>query len=94
MRKYETIYLLKPDLDGEALKGLVEKFKSLVEKNGELTNIDEWGKRKLAYPIKKYNEAYYVLMNFRSNPEFPHELERIYKITDEVIRYIIVKEEE
>jgi len=94
MRKYETIYLLKPDLDGEALKGLVEKFKSLVEKNGELINIDEWGKRKLAYPIRKYNEAYYVLMNFRSNPEFPHELERIYKITDEVIRYIIVKEEE
>ena len=61
---------------------------------GEIENIDEWGKRRLAYPIQDFREGYYVLMNFKADPQLPSELERNYKITDEVIRYIIIRDDE
>ena len=93
MNSYETIFIIDASLDEETVKGLQEKFTSLIEKNGTLESVDEWGKRKLAYPIDFKNEGYYVLVNFTSAPEFPKELERIYGITDGVIRTLTVRKE-
>lgn len=92
MRAYESIFILSAELNDENRANLVEKFKNLIAQNGgELTNFDEWGKKKLAYPINKKTEGYYFLMNFNSEVDVPHELERVYKITDGVMRYLIVK---
>jgi len=94
MNKYESIFIINPDIDEESTKALIEKFKSLFESSAQLESIEEWGKRKLAYTIADKNEGYYVLVNFSAEPEFPRELERIYKITDGIIKYIIIKKEE
>ena len=83
---YEAMYILNPALSEEAIAALVAKFKGVVEANGTVTEVDEWGKRRLAYPINDLAEGYYVLMNFESKPEFPAELERVMKITDGVMR--------
>ena len=87
---YEAVYILNPDLNEEQIAALVERFKSVVEANGTVTEIDEWGKRRLAYPINDQTEGYYVLMTFSSKPEFPRELDRILRITDGVMRSLIV----
>ena len=92
--KYETIMVLDVTKTEEEIASLVEKFKSLIEKHGEIESVDEWGKRRLAYPINFMNEGYYVLINFKSGPEFPKELERVYGITDGVLRDIVVRREE
>ena len=92
MNKYESMYILKPDLEDEARTALVDRFKELVEKNGgKVEKVDEWGARKLAYPIDYITEGYYVLMHFEAEPAFPEELERNYKITDDVLRYLVVR---
>jgi len=92
MRKYEALYVLAPNLSEEEVKANVEKFKNVVVNGGgEVENIDEWGKRKLAYEIKHMNEGYYVLMNFSGNAELPKELDRVLRISDGVIRHIVVK---
>ena len=92
MNKYESMYILKPDLDEETRKSLIEKFKTLVEDNGgNVEKIDEWGQRKLAYEINYIKEGYYVLMTFEAKPEFPLELERNYNINDSVIRFNVIK---
>ena len=84
--KYEVLYIIDPAQGEEGIAALVEKFKAMVEAEGTLSNIDEWGKRRLAYPINDLNEGYYVLMNYESKPEFPAELERVLKITDGILR--------
>lgn len=95
MNKYESIYILRPTMEEEATKAMVERFSNLITtEGGEVEKVDEWGKRRLAYPIQDFREGYYVLMNFSANPELPSELERIYKITDDVIRYIIIRDDE
>ncbi|MDD5016824.1 MAG: 30S ribosomal protein S6 [Eubacteriales bacterium] len=92
MNKYESMYVLKPDLDEETRKSLIEKFKSLVEENGgKVEKVDEWGQRKLAYEINYIKEGYYVLMTFESGPEFPLELERNYNINDSVLRFNVIR---
>ena len=88
INKYETIFVLDAALDEEKTNALTEKFKALIAES-----VDVWGKRKLAYPIDFKNEGYYVLVNFTSAPEFPKELERIYGITDGVIRTLTVRKE-
>ena len=88
--KYEVLYIIDPALGEEGIAALVEKFKAMVEAEGTLTNIDEWGKRRLAYPINDLPEGYYVLMNFESNPAFPTEMERVMKITEGVMRCLTV----
>ncbi|SKA91560.1 SSU ribosomal protein S6P [Clostridium sp. USBA 49] len=94
MRKYETIFILHPSLDEETVKANVEKFKGVIENGGGVVdNVDFWGKRKLAYEIDKVNEGYYTLINFSADSELPKELDRNFRITDGVIRHIIVKEE-
>ena len=84
--KYEVLYIVDPAQGEEGIAALVEKFKAMVEAEGTVSNVDEWGKRRLAYPINDLAEGYYVLMNFESKPEFPAELERVMKITDGIMR--------
>lgn len=91
--KYETIFIISPEVNEEDTKSLVEKIKSMIESSAQLENMDEWGRRKLAYPINDFNEGYYVLINFSAEPSFPHELERVYKITDGIIKDIIIKKD-
>jgi small subunit ribosomal protein S6 len=94
MRKYETIFILHPSLDEEAVKANIEKFKGVIENGGGVVeNVDFWGKRKLAYEIKKVNDGYFTLVDFNANPELPKELDRIFRITDGVLRHIIVNKE-
>ena len=91
---YEVLYIIDPDLGEEATAGIVEKFKALIEANGTITEQEEWGKRKLAYLINDKGEGYYVLVNFKSEPEFPSELERVFGITDGIYRSIVIRHEE
>ena len=91
--KYETILVISTTLGEEGVKAMVEKFRARIERHATLEGYDEWGKRRLAYPINDETEGYYVLINFVCAPEFPAELDRIYKITDGVLRSLIVKKE-
>ena len=84
--KYEVLYIINPNLAEDETAALVEKFKAMVEAEGTLSSVEEWGKRRLAYPINDLAEGYYVLMNMEAKPEFPAELERVMKITDGVLR--------
>ena len=93
INKYETIFVLDAALEEEKITAISEKFTDLIAKNGTVESVDVWGKRKLAYPIDYKTEGYYVLVNFTSAPEFPKELERIYGITDGVMRTIVVRKE-
>ena len=94
MRKYESVYILRPDFDEETIKSMVERFSNVViEQGGEVVKVDEWGIRRLAYPIEKYREGYYVVMNFHAEADVPKELERVFKITDGVMRYMVIREE-
>jgi small subunit ribosomal protein S6 len=94
MRKYETIFILQPTLDEEAVKANIEKFKGVIENGGGvIENVDFWGKRKLAYEIKKVNEGFYTLINFTADTELPKELDRIFRINDTVVRHIIINNE-
>ena len=93
MNKYETIFIINTEVGEENVKALVEKFKNLLETSAQLENIDEWGKRKLAYPINDLNEGYYVLANFSAESNFPQELERVYKITDGIIKYMVIRKD-
>ena len=90
MAKYETMLVTSAALDEEASAALIGKFKSLIEANGTIDSVDDWGKRRLAYPIEDQTEGVYTLVRFESKPEFPAELDRIYKITDGLMRSIIV----
>ena len=87
--KYEVLYILNPNLSEEETQAIVEKFKTLIEQNGTIDEMDEWGKRKLAYEINYLTEGYYVLVKFTSGPELPAELDRILGITDGVIRSLV-----
>lgn len=94
MVKYESIFVVSTLLEEDKIREIIDKVKSVVESSAQLEKIEEWGKKKLAYEIAKQKEGYYVLMHFTSEPNFPSELERIYKITEEIIRYLIVKRDE
>ncbi len=91
MNNYETIMILSGKVDDEARKNAFEKFVKLLNENGTINKIEEFGKRKLAYEVKKENEAYYYVINFNSNVDCVSELERQYRITDEVIKYMTIK---
>ena len=94
MAKYETMLVTSAALDEEASTALVGKFKTLIEAHGTIDSVDEWGKRRLAYPINDEEEGVYTVIKFTSNPEFPAELDRVYKITDGVLRTMIGAEAE
>lgn len=88
--KYETIFIVNPTLGEEVVASIVNKFKTLIETNGTIETVDDWGKRHFAYPINDLNEGYYTLVQFESAPAFPAELDRIYKITDGLMRSLII----
>lgn len=92
MRKYEVMYIIRPDIEQEAVQAAVEKFQGIISNGGEITKHDVMGKRRLAYEIKKFRDGVYVLVNFNATPEVVSELERIMKISDEVIRYLITND--
>ena len=87
--KYELMYIINPNLSEEETAAVVEKFKALVEQNGTLEEMEEMGKRKLAYEINYISEGYYVLMKFTGAPELPAELDRVLGITDGILRRLI-----
>ena len=87
---YEAIYILDPAMTEEQIAAMVAKFKGVVEANGTVTEVDEWGKRRLAYPINDLMEGYYVLMTFTAAAAIPAELDRIFRITEGVMRSMIV----
>lgn len=91
MNKYESIVIINPNVDETALKALEEKFTGLINENGKVEEVVEMGKRKLAYEIKKNKEAYYVQFNFEAKPDSITELERVYRITDEILKFITIK---
>lgn len=95
MRKYETVFILRPELDEEKTTEALEKYRSLIENNGgEIASIDKWGKRRLAYEIKDTKEGIYIISKFNADPKAASELDRIFKISDEILRHIIVREDE
>lgn len=95
MNKYEALYVINTKLEDEPRAELIARVSDIVTANGgTVEKVDEWGQRRLAYPINYQNEGYYVLMTFQSAPSFPHELERNLQITEPVIRYLVTRVEE
>lgn len=88
---YETLFVVSPALSEEETKSVIEKFTALIAENGTVLSVNEWGKRRLAYPIEKLNEGYYVVVNFQSEGNFPAELERLFGINDSIIRSIVIR---
>ena len=94
LNSYETIFIIDGTLDEEGVKSLQDKFTNLIAANGTVETVDEWGKRRLAYEIKDRTEGFYVLVDFKADADFPKELDRQYKITDGILRTIIIRKDE
>lgn len=92
MRKYEVMYIIRTDIEQEAVQAAIEKFQNIIKNGGEITKHEVMGKRRLAYEINKFRDGYYVLVNFNATPEVVAELDRVMRISDEVIRYLIVND--
>ena len=94
MKAYEILYVIRPDLDEEATTALIDRLSELVTGNGgDNVTVDKWGKRRLAYEIQDYREGQYVLMNFKGEAHTSRELERVMKISDDVIRFLTVRKD-
>ena len=91
MNKYETVFIINPSVEDAGVKTLIQKFSDLINSDGKVEKVDELGKKKLAYEINKNKEGYYVVYDFEAKPKLIAELERNYRITDEVIKFIVVK---
>ncbi len=94
MRKYEGMFIFLPNLEEAQRDAMLDRIKGIIEADGEIDNVEEWGLRKLAYEINDIGEGYYVLINFTTIPEVKDELDRIIKISDSVMRHMIVRDEE
>ncbi len=92
MRKYEVMYIIHPEVEQENVQALVEKFNGIISNGGEVTKTDVIGKRRLAYEINKLRDGYFVLVNFTATTEVVNELDRNMKISDSVIRSLIVRD--
>ncbi len=93
MNKYESVIIINPSVEEEGMKTLIQKFTDLIDKDGKVEKVEELGKKRLAYEVKKNKEVYYVVFYFDANPQAIAELERNYRITDEVIKFIVVRAE-
>ena len=91
MNKYESIIVINPNVDEEGVKALEEKFTGLINENGKVESVENMGKKKLAYEVKKFTEATYVSFKFEAEPALIAELERVYRITDNIIKFIVVR---
>lgn len=94
MKNYESIFIVNPNVSDEGIKNLIKKFSDIINNDGKVLNVEEMGKKKLAYEVKKNSEGYYVVLTFEANPELIQELERNYRITDEVIKFMTISKEE
>ena len=94
MNKYESVIIINPNVDEEGMKALISRFTDLINNDGKVEKVDELGKRKLAYEVKKNEEGFYVVFYFEANTNLIAELERNYRITDEVIKFMTIKQED
>lgn len=94
MNKYEALFIVNPSVEDSGIKELIQKFSDLINSNGKVESVEEIGKKKLAYPVKKNPEGFYVLINFESEGAVIAELERNFRITDEVIKFIVIRKDE
>ena len=94
MNKYESVIIINPSVEEQGVKDLITTYTDLINKNGKVEKVDELGKRKLAYEVKKNKEGYYVVFTFEAKPDSIAELERNYRITDEIIKFIVVRKDE
>ena len=94
MNKYESVIIVNPNVDEEGIKALEKKFTDIINNDGKLEKIDNLGKRKLAYEVKKNNEGIYLVLTFEANADLIEELQRNYRITDEFIKFIVIRIEE
>ena len=92
--KYEVLYIVTPELEDEAIKAVIEKSTGSIAANGgEVEQVEEWGRKKLAYPIDYKTEGYYVLVDFAADPQLPRELERNFKNDESILRYMVTRKE-
>ncbi len=94
MNKYESVVIINSNTEEQGIKALIQKFSDLINSDGKVESVEEVGTKKLAYEIKKQKEGYYIIIKFEANPALISELERVYRIADEVIKFIVVREEE
>jgi len=95
VRKYEIMYIIRPNMDDEARQAVIERFNNVLKENGaEIVNVTDWGKRRLAYEIEKYRDGYYMILNVMAEPQAVQEFDRLARISEDIIRHIVVKEEE
>lgn len=93
MNKYELVYVLSTTQGDEAVAAASEKVQALVASKGTVTNVEEWGRRKLAYEIRDEKEGFYVVVNFEAAADAPYEIDRILKINEEVLRYLLIRKD-
>lgn len=94
MNKYESVIIVNPNIEEASVKALEEKFTGLINENGKVESVENMGKKRLAYEIKKNKEGIYLVFNFEAKPDSIKELERVYRITDDVIKFIVVRKED
>ena len=94
MNKYESVIIIDPSLEEQGIKDVITKFTDLINNDGKVENVEEVGLKKLAYDVKKHSEGYYVVFTFDANPEHISELERIYRITDSVLKFLTIRKED
>ena len=95
MKKYEVMYIIRPNIDEESKKAVIERFNNVLTSNGaEITGTKDWGKRRLAYEINDFRDGFYQIVNVQSDAAAVQEFDRLAKISDDIIRHIVVKEEE
>ncbi|HPF19413.1 MAG: 30S ribosomal protein S6 [Bacillota bacterium] len=94
MNQYELMFILDPILEDDKKEAAIETVKEIIAADGEVSDVNIWGVKKLAYPIRKKNEGYYVVMQFTANPDLPKELDRRLKISDSFMRHLIVNKDE
>lgn len=93
MKKYESVIIIKPNLNEEEIGNIIQKVKDIIKQNGKVTQVDKMGMKKLAYEIKKNKEGYYVVIYFESDPSIILELERYYKITENILKFLNVRKD-
>ena len=93
MNKYESVVIINPGVEENGMKELIQKFSNLINSDGKVENVNELGKKRLAYEIAKQKEGYYIVIDFEANPSLIAELERIYRITDNVMKFIVIRKD-
>lgn len=94
MNNYEAVLIFRPDVAESERTKLFDRFTGIIEENGEVTNVDDWGKRRLAYEINYVKEGYYYIVEFKSDPDHIREFERRLRLSDSIIRYMVIRKED